>query len=316
MKFLRENEIVSAIVRNYAKEDILEIKQIKDKGQVNDIYVLATSSSKYVVRIDPREATLDRFQKEAWCMGETQRLGVSGAQALDLGTTENHPYMLLSYLEGIDGDEVEKNKQTAIWATLGEYARKIHSVQVTGYGEKMVAAGTFDGSWEQFLGYNISCLDADDKLLALGIITQAQSKILSEIFSRLKNTKFAFGLTHHDLSLKNTRISQDGTVYLLDWGSAEVNIIPHMDIGEILHSSLEESSREFEVFLQNYKISKEKYEEIKPDIEKLRLLSCTDKLRWAIDRKPDLIGHKTTEFKNVLERICQRKTCGSTSSPS
>lgn len=305
MKFLREKEIVSAIVRDYAKEDVLEIKQIKNKGKVNDTYVLTTSSFKYVVRIDPSETTVDRFQKEAWCMGETQKLGVFGAKVLGLGITESHPYMLLSYLDGIDGDEIEKDKQIVIWARLGEYARKIHSVQVTGYGEKMIAAGTFDGSWEQFLDYNISGLKADDKLLALHIITQEQSKILSEVFFKLKNTKFTFGLIHHDLSLKNTRVSQDGTVYLLDWGSAEVNIVPHMDIGEILDSSLEESSSEFDLFLKNYKISKGKFNEIRLDIERLRLLSCTDKLRWAMDRKPDLIGHKTIEFKNAFKKICR-----------
>jgi len=35
---------------------------------------------------------------------------------------------------------------------------------------------------------------------------------------------------------------------LLDWGSAEVNIVPHIDIIEILESSLKENSKYFEIF--------------------------------------------------------------------
>lgn len=289
--------------KQYSDEGVLEVKQITGKGEVNDIYVLTTTSSKEVLRVDPSETSLDRFQKEAWCMNETKKFGVLGPQVLKVGMKDGHPYMTMSYIDGTDGNETDKSEQYTIWKALGEYARSIHAVKVTGYGEKMVNGGIFEGSWDRFMDYNISSLSDSDKLIELGIITSQQSKTLRDIFLKLKSTPFTFGLIHNDLSLKNTRINPDGSVYLLDWGSAEVSVVPHMDIAEILHSSLDEDSKEFELFLQHYGLSKEEFEEMKPDMVNLRLLLCTDKLRWAIDQRPDLIGEKTKEFKNAFERL-------------
>lgn len=289
--------------KQYSDEDILEVKQITGKGEVNDIYILTTTSSKEVLRIDPSETSLDRFQKEAWCMNETQKFGVLGPKVLKVGMKDGHPFMVMSYVDGTDGNETQQNEQETIWKVLGEYARSIHAVKVTGYGEKMVTDGIFEGSWYRFIDYNISSLSESDKLIECGIIMSQQSKTLRDIFLKLKSTPFTFGLIHNDLSLKNTRINPDGSVYLLDWGSAEVSVVPHMDIAEILHSSLDENSKEFELFLQHYGLGKEEFEEMKPDILNLRLLLCTDKLRWAIDQRPDLIDEKTKEFKNAFERL-------------
>ena len=73
-----------------------------------------------------------------------------------------------------------------------------------------------------------------------------------------------------------------------------------MDFAEVLRSSLKEDSEEFVPFLQNYGMSKEGFEKIKPDIHRLELLRFTDKVRWAIDRKPELIDEKAKELKKAL----------------
>jgi hypothetical protein len=76
-----------------------------------------------------------------------------------------------------------------------------------------------------------------------------------------------------------------------------------MDFAEILHSSLDEDSQEFSLLLESYGMTKEEFEKIKPDIHRLELLRFADKVRWAIDRKPDLIEQKAKELKEALHRI-------------
>ncbi len=288
------------IVNRFSKNDILNIKKIESKGQVNHIYIVTTAVLTYVVRIDSNETTLDRFNKEKWCMLQMQALGIPSSEVLEMGIKNEQPYMLMSYIEGSDGTDIDAESQVKIWATLGQYARKIHSVNVIGFGESMSEEGNFTGSWNNFIDYNIHSLDAKDKLLTSSMITPEQSEFLKANFIKLKNTDFTFGLMHHDLSLKNTRVNPDGLIYLLDWGSAEVNVTPHMDLIEILNSSLKEDSEEFDIFLKNYGLERASFEMMKPDMKKLYLLLCTDKLRWAIDRNPGLIEEKSRALRNAM----------------
>ncbi|MBV7334112.1 hypothetical protein KFU94_38940 [Chloroflexi bacterium TSY] len=73
-----------------------------------------------------------------------------------------------------------------------------------------------------------------------------------------------------------------------------------MDIAEILESSLDENAKFFGLFLQHYGISRSEYEQMKPDIANLKLLQSIDKIRWAIDKRPDLIEVKANIFKNIF----------------
>jgi RIO-like serine/threonine protein kinase len=88
------------------------------------------------------------------------------------------------------------------------------------------------------------------------MINEGHSEMLKKTFLQLKNAIFNFGLVHNDLSLKNTILGSDGRVYLLDWGSAHIDVIPHMDFAQVLHSSLDENSQEFALFLEVYWVNK------------------------------------------------------------
>jgi len=298
--------ITEIMANEFIDEDVLEVKKITGKGEVNDTYIFITKVNKYFVRVDPNETTLDRFEKEKWCMDEAKKIGIPTPNVFKTGINNNHPYMIMTYIDGIDADDLPKNKHKEIWETIGKYSRKIHNIKITGYGEKMISPGFFDGTWNEFTNYNIKSLNQGDQLISLGIITPVQSEEIRTIFENLKNENFNFGLVHNDLSLDNIRVSKDGEIYLLDWGSAEVNVVPHIDIIEILESSIEESSENFEIFLKSYGIDRKEYEISKPRIAELKLLQCCDKLRWAIDNKPELIEEKAEIFKNVLKTTIGR----------
>jgi len=167
----------------------------------------------------------------------------------------------------------------------------------------MTSLGVFKDSWPRYLDYNISSLTPNDKVIELGVITEKQSEKIKEIFLNLKNTNFKFGLTHYDLSLQNTILTTSGEVCLIDWGSAKVAPVPHLDISEILDCSLEENSKQFSLFLKGYGFTYQDYEKIKSEMAQLNLLIHMDKLRWAIDRRKDKIGHFSQEVKNKLAKV-------------
>jgi len=294
-------EQVKKIIENYTNEKVLGITPITNRGQVNQIYLVETTEEKYILRADLSEDNTNRFQKEMWCAQIVSELGVVSPKVFTTGLEGGRPYMIISHIEGTDGDEsTEKDK---IWCTLGKYASRIHSIPVKGYGEGMISPGVFKDSWSRYLDYNISSLTPNDKVIELGVITEKQSEKIKEIFLNLKNTNFKFGLTHYDLSLQNTILTTSGEVCLIDWGSAKVAPVPHLDISEILDCSLEENSKQFSLFLKGYGFTYQDYEKIKSEMAQLNLLIHMDKLRWAIDRRKDKISHFSQEVKNKLAKV-------------
>jgi len=210
------NKTIQEIIREHLRQEAKEIVQITGRGDVNQVYAVMTESSKYIVRIDLSESTTNRFQKEAWCMSETEQLGVLGPTVFSVGLKDGHPYIIISYIEGKGGDESADDEKNKIWNELGKYARKIHSIPIKGYGDKMSAPGVFEDSWSRYVNYNISSLNPNDKAIELGIITEEQSERIKNIFLELLDTHFNFGLVHNDLSLQNTMLATNGEVCLID----------------------------------------------------------------------------------------------------
>jgi aminoglycoside phosphotransferase (APT) family kinase protein len=291
------------IIEDYTHEKVIDVNPIINRGQVNQIYFLKTAKEKYILRTDLSEDTTNRFQKEMWCAEVANDQGVFSPKVFTIGLEGGHPYMIMSYVEGKNGDESTEDEKDKIWKELGKYARKIHSIPVKGYGEGMTAHGVFKDSWSRYVNYNISSLTPDDKVIELEVITEKESEKMKNIFLELLNTNFNFGLIHYDLSLKNTILTTKGEVCLIDWGSAKSAPVPHLDIAEILDSSLDENSKQFALFLEGYGLTFQEYEKIKPEMAKVNLLIHTDKLRWAIDRKKEKIGHFSQEVKDKLTKV-------------
>lgn len=291
------------IVRAHTRDEIREVGRIENKGTVNDIYILTGKSGKYVLRVDRNEDTTARFKKEQWCIEAANRAGIPGPIVLGLGIEEFRPYLLISHIDGIHGEETAGSDQRRIWEKLGGYARTIHSLPVKGFGEDMILPGIFKDSWERYLAYNISCLTPDDKLLSLGLFKLSEIEILKNAFRELEHARFSFGLIHNDLALRNTILAPHNRVFLFDWGSAQVDVVPHMDLAEILHSSLKDGSEGFGIFLKSYGMTLREFEIIKPDLLRLQLLRFTDTLRWAMDRRPEMINEKAGELRRLIAQI-------------
>lgn len=282
-----------------------KISPLIGKGLVNNIYLVEAGSAKLIVRTNAAPS-FDGYRKEQWAADRAREKQIPTPPILKIGVFENQAYSVQKYVEGIEGRNFTINRDF-IWKKFGEYARRIHEISVGGFGLDFrdMTTGDSERGWLEYLDYNIESLNERDELLNLGVITKARSKFFRKLFGSLKRRKFRFGLNHGDFSMKNTIVDGNGTVHLVDWGSAEASIVPHHDLIQLLKMSRLENDPhpvEFAAFLKGYRLSGDEYAEIAPDLKTLSILRAFDKLRWAIDRQiPELPDYVAEARKTVEE---------------
>lgn len=293
--------LIKSRTESLLNETFVDMQLIADPGAVNQVYVITTDTQKLIARINDI-TELPRFKKEQWCVQQAEQAGVKGAKVLDVGSDDKHAYMLMSYIEGKRADQPEVDTHN-VWRVVGEYAKKIHTVPIKGFGEKLddITAGDMQ-KWHDYLDYNLSSLGEQDVLIEKGIITAEQSTLLHKHFTELAKLDVRLGLSHGDLSLDNIIVDSNDTVNLIDWGSAEGHLVPHYDLGVILDHSLSDDSEEFAQVLEGYGLSKVEYSAINDQITSLMLLVAADKVRYAIDRSPESLESSSTHLKKVLLR--------------
>lgn len=289
-------KLVSSLVDGAQK-----ITPIINRGSVNKVFAVETATGRIVVRLND-EDDVSRFQKEKWCMEKASEKGVAGPEVISVGEKDGYAYTVMSFIEGTPGDEVGSIETPLVWREIGRYARAIHSISVAGFGLEYadLIEGDSEKHWHDYLDYNIKSLTPDDKLIELGVLDLEKSQSARNCFEELRTKKFNFGLNHGDLSSKNTILGTDGRVYLLDWGCAVAEVVPHFDIGEIIRSS-KPSEEEFDSFLVGYSMSKEEFGALEDDLKSLLLLNRFDKLRWAIDKKLDKIEDYVEGAKGMYD---------------
>jgi len=306
----KDIESASQITSGFLNELLVKVTPLIGRGSVNKVFFAEAGNNKVVIRMSERGEALDEYEKEAWCIENAAARGVPVPSVLTVGRYESNAYIIQSHVAGDEGRVSQVPKQD-IWRELGKYSRKIHSIEVAGFGLKLsdIIQGDARKSWLRYLEYNIGSLTEDDQLIKLNVLTKSQSKIIEAVFADLKGREFIFGLNHGDLSLKNTIVDEHGIVNLLDWGSAEGSIVPHHDLIQMLKMKMLENSpnnEEIQAFLDGYGIAQSEFEQMMPELERLLLLRAFDKLRWAIDwnskELEGFISHARGAVKRCLPR--------------
>jgi aminoglycoside phosphotransferase (APT) family kinase protein len=309
------SQLANEIAAAFLHEKIHSVHPIIGKGSVNKIFIVGAARSKVVIRMNHDGMAFKDYEKECWCMEKAIAKGIPSPLVLAMGQKDDVAYMIQSYVDGEHGENSSfENKY--LWTKLGQYAKLIHSIKVIGFGEILSdpLRGTFyspthdnfDGTWLDFVRYNIESLTVNDELIKLGVLTAIQSKSVKRLFENLQEREFHFGLNHGDISLKNTIVNQNGHVTLLDWGSAEVNIAPHGDFIQLMKCHIEmnnPSASDILAFIDGYGIAPDDFRKMQEEINILLVLRAFDKLRWAIDRSPQRIPNFAGYAKKVLKRV-------------
>lgn len=305
----RQNlRIAAHVASDYFKGDKDLSIAVLGSGSCNINYVIEKEGRKIVVKLSKpyREyKALAEYKKEEWCLKKAGELGIPAPKVFAVGELEARAYMVQSYSEGIpaaalDGaSTLSASEQLKVWQKLGEYAQKVHTVSVKGWGENMIKDGAFDGSWDKHLQYNIDSLCESDTLIEMSVLSVKESIEVKGRFEMLKGKELAFGLCHGDIALRNAIVDDQWQVSLLDWGTARAEIVPHYDLIEILRDSKPDDVA-LGVFLGGYGMSEAAFEAMKPDLHTLDLLRAVDTLRWAMDRMPDVVPEHIKTVRRVI----------------
>jgi len=306
--FIDDTNIALKIARVYFKNDDIAIRLIGN-GTNNMNFLATAPQGKIVVKLSfasKEHRALDDYKKEEWCIQKAQSVHVPVPKVLDLGVFEGRAYMIMSLVPGIDGNKIENH--ISIYHKVGGYLKRIHQISVKNFGDTLInyEKDEFRDSWKKYLTYNISSLNLDDELLSRQIISAQESQAIREIFIRLQEKKFIFGLSHGDSTLENVLVDGD-SVHLIDWGTAEAHVVPHFDIIRLLRQQDEEgipNDEEFYAFLSGLGITEKEYHDsLEREIHEIRLLISIDKLRWAVDKSPDNVDYYTNRFEKILKRV-------------
>ena len=283
-------EIISKLIKREFDDAINSIKEIHH-GSVNKVFDVTGKKENYIVRLNDEKEKKVEFKKEEFCLAKVRELGVPSPKVLAIGTEGKYEYLIQNKVKGINGSLSSKEDKLRIWQRLGQYASKYN--QIT---QILVEQNNFHNSWASKLSYNIDQLSSTDALLVEEIFSPIEHTQIKKFLLSLKQKKFTFGLVHGDLSPRNVIIDEEN-ICLLDWGTAEINVIPHTEIGIVLIEK-EASQEEFTFFLKGLGIPKKKFKEIERELRMLNLLLRLDIYRWALGRS---ITHKNNYIGKLQE---------------
>lgn len=257
------------------------IREIAGLGTVNRVFAVRSHEDQYIIRLQPGYPGLREFDKEKWCLGKVVELGIPAPKVFSIGQAGTWSFMIQEYLPGRNGNHCSPTEKYDLWKTLGSYARIFH--QVPRIELPAWEAAEFHQHWRDKLRYNIQQLNANDPLLLDDVFTQQEQTRMKKLLTPLAIREFAVGLTHGDLCPRNVLVDPK-TVYLLDWGTAEINIVPHTEIGIVLMESNPDPEA-FLALLTGLGITPKQWESLSQEVNLLNVLHRLDKFRWGYDNR-------------------------------
>lgn len=278
--------LATDIVRQELRLIDFELNEIVGLGKVNKVFIVTSQDGDFILRLNNEAHKTLEFRKEKWCIDTVKNTGVPSPTVLKIGTYQEVHFMLQRKIPGMNGSHASIKEKLAIWRSLGTYARIFQ--QIPRIADTDVEEDEFHASWRHRLRYNIEELNEKDSLLSNGVVSKEDHAKMKTVLSALGEKEFATGLVHGDLCPRNS-IWQEGKTFLIDWGMAEINIVPHNEIGIALLSG-EANSEEFRAFLDGLGLSKAEYARIEPEVKAINFLHHLDKYRWAKDYSVNNIG--------------------------
>lgn len=283
--------LVGDIVSSVCDLPVARVTPLVGMGAVNLIYFVETPIGEIVVRLNKPEDSVAKvrgdYEKEQWCIERASGAGVPGPEVLAVGEFAGRAFMLQKRVIGVNGKQSGR-EPVELLRVLGRYARLIHSIPTSGFGDSVEGfeSGKAQEGWMRFVDYNLGELTDTDPLIALGVYIPEQQNAIREMFLWLRSLPLRIGLNHGDLARRNTIVDEAGQVTLLDWGCAEMHVVPHYDLYGLLHwYSLDHGH--LRAFLEGYGISEAEWGRLIPEVNAIVLLKAFDLTRWAIARCPE-----------------------------
>lgn len=269
-------------------------------GVMNSVELIGTWPDQYVIRARRGEQAAAEFSREAWCAGAARAAGIETPPILFWGSFSGWSY---SVQQGVQGTSAEHHRDIRLWSHLGEVARQIGSIDLTGAPADLFSRFGRDLplAWRRQVEFNVAALSAGDPLIELGVYGSSDVEPLRRALSALLNIPSDHGLVHGDLALRNLIITPEGIPVLIDWGSVRTGPTPYLDLVNLLRNQDEQDNprrAEIYAFVAGFGLDPHAAH----DWARLtRLLQSFDVLRWAIDKAPDRVPSQVV----LAQRLCR-----------
>ncbi|MEM7654922.1 MAG: aminoglycoside phosphotransferase family protein [Bacteroidota bacterium] len=292
--------LLSHIFEQHLSESIESVSPIEGLGGVNHTFSVRGKTGEYVIRLNDAEEKAIEYKKEAICLTETGKLGILGPQVLAQGIHGKQVFLILEKLPGKNGTLATKEEQAYIWHQLGTYARIFQTIPQIDDPE--VQKDAFHQDWKARLAYNLKELNGEDELLRRQTLSPKEHQQLQQLLHLLEGKDFPSGLVHGDVGPRNVLLDGE-VVYLLDWGTAVINVVPHTELG-LIRTYQRTSPLEFQHFLEGMQIDVVAYQQLEREILLFNLLNHLDVYRWAQGNAREVLSRYEERVRNALEE-CQ-----------
>jgi len=276
------------------------LEQIVDKGKVNQVFKVLINGQHYIFRLNKKEY-LPTYQKEFFCIKKAREAAIKTSDVHYVGAEGAYSYMILNYITGINGVDLPEEKHGEVYKTLGSYAKAFNQMEVGGFGRdvKDEQIGFFK-DWDSFYQETMDGLFGTTILIDKGVVTVEQSEKITKRLSEMKQWKVTPMLCHGNLHITNTIITDDGDVYVIDWGNGAGHMAPHVDLADVIAWK---DRRHLNNFLEGYGMSMEEFNKIEHDVNNLLIIQLLNVITYAFEIDKTFLNQDF--ITNSIERIMQ-----------
>jgi aminoglycoside phosphotransferase (APT) family kinase protein len=272
------------VVKHHFGESFQKI-EFKPAGKTNFVFDVFTRKGNYIIRIANSRAKFKDFLKEQWVTQKALNIGIPVPEILEVGDEIiSLPYMLQQKVKGTEA--VDHPDRLKILHSLGKYARMIHSIPTTGFGQ------VFDWSknklskkktWAEFLEKELQVVEGLKFLEEHAILSKKKINKLNSEFNKIKKWKVTPFLNHCDLRLKNVIVNDGGEIKaILDWENCASNCAPYWDFSIALHDLSIDGKQKF---LEGYELDVEEFSRKAYALTVFNIINYIPALQGLINKK-------------------------------
>lgn len=298
------NTIKSIFLKTFNTEPSL-IEEIVGKGVVNRVFKCEVNKNFYILRLQDTPDAVGNYKKEEWVMNLALLNGVNTASPVAIGTEGRWYFSIQTFIEGLGAEEFDD--QFFIWHELGKVAKKIHTIEIEGFGENPKFEKNPDGdkTWKDVVLWFEKRVFCDNLFLKFDILTQTDLEKIKEIIDLILKWDIKPVLCHGNLTPRNAIIKSNNQLFVYDWGTS-CGFPKEREFAEFVAWDIPEEYQQ--AFFEGYGYTRGEYEKNKNQIYIFAIMRLIDAARWGIENKPDwkkesFVLHAINKTKELLSLI-------------